>query len=60
MTTNGTVRAWRLGVARLLALGVLYPYPVPLGKTPDSGTISICYEISIPHVCALTSPSFRQ
>ena len=60
MTKNGTVRTWRLRVAHLLALRVLYPYPEPLGHGADRGTISICYEISIPHVCALTSPYFHQ
>ena len=57
---NGTVRTWRLQIAHLLALGVLYPYPEPLGQGADHGTISICYEIPIPHVCALTSPYFHQ
>ncbi len=60
MTMNGTVHTWRLRVAHLLALGVLYPYPEPLEQVADRGTISICYEISIPHVCALTSPYFHQ
>jgi hypothetical protein len=60
MTMNGTVRTWRLRVAHLLALGVLYPYPEPLGQGADRGIFSICYEISIPHVCALTSPYFHQ
>ena len=60
MTMNGTVRTWRLWVAHLLALRVLYPYPEPLGQGADHGIISICYEIPIPHVCALTSPYFHQ